>query len=422
MKTFVFACAIAAAAVAQEPALTHGPFRGHVDTTSMHVWARAAAPGEFELELVDVVGDAAKRAFATARPEHDNTLHFTVGGLRPATAFGLRIRRGDTVVFEAKPGTWATAIADDAPRALLAFGSCADERGHRDQPIWEQIVARSPDALVLLGDTPYVDDVTPAGRRRRHREFFAFEPIAGTLARVPTWTTWDDHDYATNDAFGAVKGGDTARPVFVDYHAHASYGDGDRGIWTSFRRGPIEVFLLDTRSFADTEKSALAPGERSLLGRVQVEWLQRSLRASTAPFKLLACGMVWNGAVRANKPDCWGNWLPERDALFRWIGDNDVRGVVLVSGDVHRSRVILHPVRALAGYDLLELVTSPLGQSVIESNKVDVPGLEFDAGEPDSALFVAAHAGELVATFVDGDGREFHRRTLAASALQRNSR
>lgn len=418
MRTFAAACVFVVAAVAQEVTLTHGPFRGHVDTKSIHVWARASAPGEFSLELVDVVGDGGKRAFATATAEHDNTLHFVVDGLRAATSFGLRIRNGERVVHKAPRGSWSTAIADDAAAAKIVFGSCAEERRHPEQPIWERILAQKPDALVLLGDTPYIDDGTQAGRQRRHREFFAFEPIANVLAAIPTWTTWDDHDYATNDVFGATKGGDLARSVFVDYHAHAAYGDGTRGIWTSFRRGPLEVFVLDTRTFADTEPSVLAPNERTLLGKAQTEWLQKGLLASSATFKVLACGMVWNGAVRPNKKDCWGNWLGERDALLRWIGANAVKGVVLVSGDVHRSRVVVHPTASLAGYDVPEFVTSPLAQDVIETNKVDVPGLVFDAGEPDSCLALAVANGALTATFLAGDGREFWTRTFDASTLQ----
>ena len=406
----------------QEPALTHGPFRGHVDADSIHVWARAAEPGEFTLELIDVAGDAGRTAAATAQRERDLVLHFAIDGLPAGASFGLRIRRGEEVVHEARE-RWSTAMPDTATAATIAFGSCSDERRFPEQPIWDRIAARAPHALVLLGDTPYIDDGTTEGRRRRHREFFAFPPVHTVLGAIPTWATWDDHDYATNDVFGAATGSETARPVFVDYHAHADYGDGARGIWTRFRRGPIEVFLLDTRSFADAEKSVLAPGERSLLGKTQIEWLQGALRASTAPVKVLACGMVWNGGVRQGKNDCWDNWLPERDALFGWLGAQDINGVVLVSGDVHRSRVILHPTKDLVGYDLPEFVTSPLAQNVLEANNVPVPGLAFDAGEASSCLFLEAAVGVEGATvravFQAGDGREFHVRELKPGELAR---
>ena len=424
-KALLISWLLVAPSLAQEPTprLTHGPFRGHVDATSMHVWARASQPGDFELELTDVVDGRVVGATATATADHDCTLHFQVGGLRAASAFTARITNGGHQLFASASGTFLTALPDDAATATVAFGSCAHDGKFPEQPIWSQILARTPQALVLLGDTPYIDLGTVEARRQRHRQFFAVKSVAATLGAIPTWTTWDDHDYALNDQFGAMPAAATARDVFVDYHAHAGYGAHGRGIYTRSRQGPIEVFVLDTRSFADGDGSLLAPGERSLLGRAQTAWLLHGLRASTAPCKVLACGMVWNGGVRPGKLDCWGNWLPERDGLFRWLGENGIEGVVLVSGDVHRSRCILHPTRALAGYDIPEFVTSPLAQDVLEVNAVPVQGLEFDAGEPSSCLLltarVAAEGLAVRATFVAGDGREFHRREFAAGDLGR---
>lgn len=134
--------------------------------------------------------------------------------------------------------------------------------------------------------------------------------------------------------------------------------------------------------------------------------------------------MVWNGAVRPGKQDCWGNWLGERDALFRWLGAAHIGGVVLVGGDVHRSRVLRHPTRAFLGYDLLEFVTSLLAQRVLEANAAPSPELEFDAGEAHSCRFLTAVAdrqgGTAVrAVFQAGDGREFHRRESAAGVARR---
>jgi alkaline phosphatase D len=405
------------------PALTHGPFRGHCDPASLHVWARAAAPGEWTLTLRSSTDGSTTVATATADAAHDLTLQFRCDHLPAATVFDTELRCGAHVALPFGAWPCATAMPDSATAARVAFGSCSNELTSPEQPIWGQILARAPHALVLLGDTPYIDSGTVEARRRRHREFFAFAPVAATLRAVPTWATWDDHDYALNDAFGAVAGSETARPVFVDYHAHAGHGDGERGIWTSFRRGPVEVFVLDTRSGADSGPSPLAPGERTLLGGAQLAWLQRGLRASTAPFRVLACGMVWNAGVRTGKQDCWGNWSGERDALLRWLGTERIGGVVLLGGDVHRSRVIVHPVRALAGYDVPEFVTSPLAHNVIEANAVAVPGLVFDAGEPHSALLLdvdgTVGAAVLTARFVSGDGREFHVRRFPLAELQR---
>lgn len=426
MIPLAFATLLVVAAAPQSPApkLSHGPFRGHVDATSLHVWARAEAPGEHRLELLPLAGGAPCVATAVAREADDLTLRFAVRDLPPGAAFGVRITCGDVVVHDDPAAGWTAGLPDDARAATVAFGSCASDKSVREQPIWGRILAARPHALALLGDTPYIDSGSAEARRRRHQDFFDVPAIAATLRQVPTWTTWDDHDYALNDQFGDVKAATTARDVFVAYHAHASYGDGTRGVWTSFRQGPIEVFLLDPRSFADAGPSPLAPTARTALGGAQIEWLQRGLRASTAAVKVLACGMVWNGGVRPGKKDCWGNWPEERDALFRWLGEEAIEGVVLVSGDVHRSRVIVHPTRALAGYDLPEFVTSPLAHNVLEENAVPVPGLRFDAGEPHSCLVLSVTAapddvdgGRLRAAFLAGDGREFHAHEMALARL-----
>lgn len=423
MRAALLAICLAAAPQepAPEPALTHGPLRGPNDASSLWLWARAKAPGRYVLRL-KALADGAESAWpADAEGASDCTLRWHATGLAPGAAHDWWITHGERTVHPPGTAPLVTAPGDGAMTATVAFGSCADERGHAEQPIWGQLLARAPQALVLLGDTPYIDDGTIEGRRRRHRAFYGFPPVRAALAAVPTWATWDDHDYAANDQFGAVKGSETARQVFREYHAQPLPSAG-RGIWTSFRRGPLEVFVLDTRSCADDGPSALAPGERTLLGADQIAWLQRGLAGSTAPFKVLACGMVWNGGVRPHKDDCWGHWLPERDALWRWIGRNAVTGVVLVGGDVHRTRVIVHPTRDLCGYEVPELITSPLAQNVIAANEVPVPGLQFDAGEPHSALLLSATAGSapaLRAVFVAGDGREFCVREYPLAELRR---
>ena len=245
--------------------------------------------------------------------------------------------------------------------------------------------------------------------------------MRAALCALPTYATWDDHDYATNDQFGATSNADQARAVFCEYHAQP-FGDGQSGIYLRFRRGPIEVFLLDTRTFANRTESPLAAGEQSLLGPQQLAWLQEGLRASTAKFKVLASGMVWNGAVRSGKPDCWGRWLAERNGLLNWLREDRIDGVVLVSGDVHRARLIMHPVADLVGYDLPELISSPLAQNPLESNNVDVPGLVFDAGEHECVLLLRAArtplGARLTARFVTGDGREILVRDFAHSSLR----
>ena len=69
-----------------------------------------------------------------------------------------------------------------------------------------------------------------------------------------------------------------------------------------------------------------------MLGAAQLAWLKRELAASDATFKFLASGGEWQSRGRE---DSWRSFLRERDELFRFIDEQRITGVVLLSGDRH---------------------------------------------------------------------------------------
>ncbi len=294
-----------------------------------------------------------------------------------------------------------TPVEPAAPRAhtVLACGSCASDDKFKVQPIWNVMRAARPDAVVLLGDTPYIDSTELEIQRARYRRFFARDEIVALRAEAPFYCTWDDHDFGTNDCDGRVDGKEDSRRAFVEAHPERECGLDGEGVFIRFRHGPVEVFLLDTRYFMRTEPSPCGEG-LTVLGRKQWKWLQDGLRASTAPFKILACGMVWNDAVRPLKTDYWGAFPAERAALFAFLGAAKIAGVVLLSGDIHRSRVIRHATREVVGYELTELITSPLAQSVIALADAPHPGLVWDVGVEQTCLLIEATELVLTARFM----------------------
>ena len=404
-----------------EPKLTHGPLRGACDTMSIDFWARASVPGEYTLELKQADRSGPAPVVSKAEVENDLTLHWHIEELAQGAKYSCRIQSGKLTLYDSGERTFEATISDSDSKATLVFGSCCEEKLRPDQPIWGTIESTHPDALVLLGDTPYIDSTNLGVQRSAYREFFNFAPIRRSLLGMSCYFTWDDHDYASNDQYGLITGRENSRRAFLEYHASQNLGVDGEGIFTSFRRGPVEVFVLDTRWFADIEPSVLAKDRRSLLGAKQSAWLKHGLLSSSAPFKILTCGMVWNDAVRPGKKDCWGNWLDERDGLLRWIGEKHISGLVLVGGDIHRSRVILHPFKSMVGYDVPEFISSPLAQSVIEAAKVDAPGLLFDVGAPASFLWMqTGHTDrglEIRGRVFDGAGTQLFEKSFSMTEL-----
>lgn len=355
-----------------------GPALGHVDETSARVWIRAAAAGEVELVVRDAVGEVVATVEGRALAENDLCVALEADGLAPDRDHTYEVVGEDGPLATGPTLRFRTAPAADAPgRVTLAFGSCASSD---PSSVWSAIELRSAEGLVLLGDTPYLDTRDLAEARAKHRRFLQVPELARLARSTPIWGTWDDHDFGGNDVDGRLEGKERTRKAFVEYRALAHFGEGGEGIYTSFRRGPIEVFLIDARWFARTARDA--EGRWTLLGERQWRWLEERLAASTAPFKVLATGMIWDDKENTESDD-WGAFPHERERIERFVGDHDISGVVLMGGDIHCSRHLSYPGSAArAGYALDQLIVSPLHERSIASLNVPHPDLVWSAVEP----------------------------------------
>lgn len=381
---------VTVADVPRPASLSHGPFLGHITSTSANIWARGAAEASYVCVVEDVKEGTKLLGTESARLQFDNCVVWKFENLTPGRSYRYSIFVDEVKIVSGPNYQFTTAQDEDQPaKVSLAFGSCARE-DDGTASVWRRWLEIKPDAVILLGDTPYIDQTDLEIQRRRYREFAA-APAMGALLRSTSWYgTWDDHDFGRNDTDGRLEGKKKSRTAFIEYHANPTYGTGEEGVYTRFRRGGVEVFLLDTRYFAATENSPADSDQPTLLGRKQWHWLRESLRQSTARFKVLACGMIWNGATRPNKRDHWMTYPHEREALFRFLGEEAVSGVILIGGDIHRSRALRYETIESVGYKLVELITSPMHDGIIETAKAPHPGLLFDAGEPHSFLLLTA--------------------------------
>ena len=395
----------------------HGEDRA---TVWMRAGVSAAVPADSAILRCTMRDESGEELVVEARPdaERDATVHFAFTGLAAGTDYRYVITRAADGVELARGGF--TQLSTDARRTRLAFGSCADI-DESTARTWRQIGRESPDALVLIGDTPYIDTTDLAVQRARYRLFDGAPDFERLTASMPLFATWDDHDFGKNDTDGRLPGRENSRRAFLEYRPIDPAGDGAGGLYTSFRSGPVEVFIVDTRWFAKTEPAPERADLPSLLGEAQWAWLAKGLRESTAPCKVVASSMVWNNRVRPLKGDCWGAYPHEFERFQRIVRESKATGVVLVSGDVHRSRVLVHPTRDAVGYDLVEFVTSPLHARVHSDAAVTGPEVVFDRGVASSFLLLEAResgaGGSLTARFVSATGETFHTHTVDVGAL-----
>jgi alkaline phosphatase D len=363
------------------------PMLGEVTERSAMVWTRAAESGSVYYRVFGLDEDGAMeegtevRGVLDAREDNDLCVRIEMKELRPATQYGYQFF-SDAEYRDSMEGGDFWTLPDPARGSIvrMAIGSCANydlSKGPPgDKDVWWAIAATEPTVLALIGDTPYIDSTELKVQREKYRMFFEWGSMRGLRRNVPLIAVWDDHDFGKNDTDGRLKGKENARQAFIEYHAQSQHGDGAEGIYSRQRVGGMDVFTIDARWFSNRD-------EKKLLGEKQWAWLEQGLKESDAPFKVLMTGMIWNESVRPLKTDYWAFYAEERKRLFAFIEKEKIDGVVLVGGDIHRSRHLKHPSSTRGvGYPLHEIITSPLGPNVHANAKVDHPALVWDAGEP----------------------------------------
>lgn len=330
--------------------LTHGPVVGATTAESTTIWLRTDATRQVKLRVADSTD-----ALLTAEPvayrypsaADDFTDHIEVFGLRAGTTWHY-----DVEVEGVRHGPWSftTPPADSGPTRLkLAFGSCAK---NDEQPIFAQIAAVDPDVFLFIGDTHYADSSDLAALRQYYRHA-RNRPLRRELLRGRTvLATWDDHDFTGNNTDGTAAGKDTALRAFREYQANGRYGtDATAGVFSAHRWGDVALIVLDDRYWRGLDDS--------ILGDAQEAWLLDTLEASDATFKLLASGSQW---TTDGSDDSWAAFPEAHDRFLTALVERNIDGVVLLSGDVHRSELRLIP-GAVEGYDLPELTSSPLANA-----------------------------------------------------------
>ncbi|MFP6582172.1 MAG: alkaline phosphatase D family protein [Candidatus Hydrogenedentota bacterium] len=403
---------------------TTGPMIGHVSETTVEIWFRPAKTGKYTV-VVFQDDKEIRRATERSLSENDQCLTWHVRSLKAKTRYHYSVLDDDGSVVA---GYTSDHYFDTAPdpnklgKVCLAFGSCAHAK---PLELWKQIHDQGAQGLVLLGDTPYIDSTRLSIARRKQRDFLAVPDIAQLIRNTSIWGTWDDHDFGKNDSDGTLPGKENSRQAFLEYRANANYGHGSEGIYTRFRYGPIEVFLLDTRWFARTETSPVDPSKPTLLGARQWAWLKKSLKGSTAPFKIIACGMIWDDKENGESDD-WGTYSHERSALFDFIGEKNISGVVLIGGDIHCSRLLQYKTEQQVGYPIRQCIVSPIHDSTIPSLNVAHPDLIHGAAIPHVWLRVEVDTTASPATFkadwVQKDGQEMWALELDENDLTRPGR
>jgi alkaline phosphatase D len=351
--------AIKQAADDHKISLMGGPMLGQLQADGATVWLRSGVSGKMVIRVTKKTGGVAKG--------------FDVSSVTPGV--GQRVKLTDlspnteyeyTVISVGKSvakGAFITAPKEEEKKTFrVALGSCFHKIGLHNPNLVREIRKREPHVMMILGDSA-VDDRN--NEINMHRADYQLRDVSSAwsqlVSNTPVYASWDDHDYFDNDLNGVPKkftnaDRDAVRAVWHQNWNNPPAKDDRKGIYFNTRVGPVEIIMLDTRSCRNNQRRNQYG---SYLGEPQMAWLKKTLKSSTAPFKIISSGTMWSDYV-SNGKDSWGTWDREaREEVFDWIESEKIGGVLLVSGDRHGARAFTVP--RPSGFKFHEFETATLG-------------------------------------------------------------
>ena len=379
------------------PYLLAGPMLGHVSHEEARLWIRATKAVAWKVVIAEAGSPEQTREIVGSALNVDTecTGIAKIEGLKAATRYVYQVVLDGRDQL-ARPLPEFTTAPSEAHRMRVAFGSCVGDSIAAASPAWAELSERRElkpedggfELLLMLGDNHYANSTETEKLRTYytvHRLSAGWRELS---ARVPVYAIWDDHDYGPNDSDGTQKGKENSLRIFQEYWANPGCGEPENpGCYFTFVRGDVQFFMLDGRYHRTPNKAPAAP-DKTMFGAKQIEWLKRELAASKVRVKLLANGSEWESF---GSEDSYKSFLPERDALFKWIDEQKIEGVIFLSGDRHFS----------SGYHIkgrfLELSSGPFGSknATLRPNPERFTGhdegrlwfiLDIDTTQPDPAI------------------------------------
>lgn len=339
--------------------LMSGPMLGNLSTNSITIWLRPVDTGEMVVKVKAKKG-AKKVPFKATTP--GAVIRIEIKDLEPYTQYEYEIINEKGSVLG--KGAFRTAPEPNSGQTFrLAFGSCFHKIGVHNPNLMRLILERGNLATLLLGDLAVDDRET---KLNMHYSDYLLRDVSKSWrdfsANMHVYTSWDDHDYLNNDKSGLQKGQITdnernaMRQLWVENWNNPQTPVKDRGIYFNTVIGDVEIIMLDTRSCRNWKQRKK---RGAYLGDEQMKWLFANLKTSKSKFIIITSGTMWSDYMSRAK-DSWGTWdIPGREEIFKFIEDNHIGGVLLLSGDRHGARGF--KIKCSSGFVLHEFEAATLG-------------------------------------------------------------
>ena len=277
-------------------------------------------------------------------PEKTFTHQFQLSGLTAGEKYEL--------VVEASPdgkrvsasieGKFNTAPAADVPAEVnfivttgTSYPDVDSETGYK---IYPNSLKLDPEFFVHTGDIVYYDQMAKtADLARWHWDrMYSYTNNIEYHRQVASYFIKDDHDTWMNDCYPGMETRFMGEFTYEEGTEIFLYEVpmGERTYRTIRWGKDLQIWLMEGRDFRSPNSMPDGP-EKTIWGKVQMDWLKSTVQESDATFKVLISPTPIVGPDRGNKNDNHANigFKHEGDIVRKYISEQ--KNMVSICGDRH---------------------------------------------------------------------------------------
>ena len=399
---FATSCLLFAFGGATAQRVTHGPVVGGASPNGARFFVRTSQATAFDLQLDTDTQFIDPLVFSSATlADRDTSIIMDVSGLEPFTTYHYRVMiNGEADSLQGHFKTFPE-VGQQGEYEWNVL-SCQELGTYN---AFNAIHAQQPDLILHTGDWTYPDYQLPFDwrmswqklQRSYRRRYSEEEPNMPKVIRSTVFDyVVDNHDgiwARTNNHFpqfvlnpdstasNTINISPTPEGAFEnmmaaygEYFPHFPLANPEVGMYHSYRYGNAEVFFLDVRNCGNHLDSTFTydaetdmwlfdpkPGQ-TLLGATQLQWLRDGLTNSTADWKFLVSGVMFNKQFRKvinvgmglqhfifdlggesgtgfrlahSLCSNWAGYPMEQQGLLDFLSLNNIKDVIVLSGHVH---------------------------------------------------------------------------------------
>ncbi len=344
--------------------LISGPMLGYIEHREALIWLEAPSGVESVALKYRIKGkpETEKDAFNMQMSGSKYpTVKFVLEELDMNTEYEYDIYLNEQKIDPSVPTTFKTKKLwewrETAPDFSFLLGSCYyindpqyDRPGKpygKDPKILTTMGNMPTDFMLWMGDNVYLreaDYSSASGMAYRYSFNFRLPEMQKLRASRANYAIWDDHDYGPNDSDGRFELKEASLDLFKSYWGNKTFGEPDNaGTYHKFKQSDCDFYCMDDRfyrsanSLPDSVNGKPNPS-KVFYGKKQLDWLKNNLISSSSTFKFVVTGGQMLNPL-ADK-ECFYFYPVEFQELTNFIIENNISGVIFLTGDRHFSELI----------------------------------------------------------------------------------